>query len=268
MPVNLSPIAGAGWQFFDNSGAVLAGGLLYTYAAGTTTPLATYQDSSGSTVHTNPIILDSAGRVPTEVWMTAGSTYKLVLKTSAAVSLWTMDNLRGINDVAAVAWAAITGKPTTVAGFGITDALTTSVAASTYAPLASPTFTGTASAKDELNNTYNIGWRDCPQNLRTTSYQSVLADRGKQIYMNGATLTLTVSSDSTGTAPVAYPIGTTMMIVNGNSTALSIQIAAAPDTITLANSTTTGSRTLAQNGVATLTKIGTTSWLIAGTGLT
>ena len=163
MPVNLSPIAGAGWQFFDNSGAVLAGGLLYTYAAGTTTPLATYQESSGSTVHSNPIILDSAGRVSTEVWMTAGSAYKLVLKTSTNVSLWTMDNLRGINDVSSVAWSAITGEPTTLAGYGITDGITAATAASTYAPLASPTFTGTASAKDEDANTYNIGWRDCPQ---------------------------------------------------------------------------------------------------------
>jgi hypothetical protein len=57
------------------------------------------------------------------------------------------------------------------------------------------------------------------------------------------------------------------MIVNGNATSLSIGIAAAPDTITLANSTNTSSRSLAQNGVATLTKIGTTSWIIAGTGL-
>jgi hypothetical protein len=55
------------------------------------------------------------------------------------------------------------------------------------------------------------------------------------------------------------------MIVNGNLTGLSIAITT--DTMTLANSTTTGTRTLAQNGIATLTKVGTTNWLIAGTGL-
>jgi hypothetical protein len=260
MPVNLSPIAGAGWQFFDNSGAVLAGGLLYTYAAGTTTPLATYQESSGSTVHSNPIILDSAGRVSTEVWMTAGSAYKLVLKTSAGVSLWTMDNLRGINDVSSVAWSAITGEPTTLAGYGITDGITAATAASTYAPIASPTFTGTASAKDEDANTYNIGWRDCPQNAKSISYQLVLADRGKQILMSGTSLTLTVNGS------VAFPIGTTIMVVNTDTTSLSI--AAVTDTMTLANSTNTSSRTLARNGMATLTKIGATNWLIAGSGLT
>ena len=48
MAVNLSPVAGAGWQFFDNNGAPLSGGLIYTYLAGTTTPQATYTTSSGN----------------------------------------------------------------------------------------------------------------------------------------------------------------------------------------------------------------------------
>jgi len=261
MAVALSPVAGAGWQFFDNSGAVLTGGLLYTYTAGTTTPVTTYQDSAGSTPNANPIVLDSVGRVSAEVWLTTGAAYKLVLKTSTGTTLWTMDNLRGINDVSSVAWAAITGKPTTVAGYAISDALTTTVAASTYAPIASPSLTGTASATDEAANSYNIGWRDCPQVSKTTSYQLVISDRGKQILMNGTSLTLTVPANGT----VAFPTGTTIMVVNTNSTALSIAITT--DTMTLANTTTTGTRTLAQNGMATLTKIGTTSWLIAGTGL-
>ena len=41
MAVNLSPVGGVAAQFFDNSGNVLTGGKLYTYAAGTTTPAAT-----------------------------------------------------------------------------------------------------------------------------------------------------------------------------------------------------------------------------------
>ena len=262
MAVALSPVAGAGWQFFDNSGAVLTGGLLYTYTAGTTTPVTTYQDSAGSTPNANPIVLDSVGRVSAQVWLTTGAAYKLVLKTSTGTTLWTMDNLRGINDVSSVAWAAITGKPTTVAGYAISDALTTTAAATTYAPIANPSFTGTASARDELSNTYNIGWRDCPQNAPGTNYQLVLADRGKQVLMNGTALTLTVPANGT----VSFPIGTTIMVVNTNVTSLSIAITT--DTMTLANSTTTGTRTLARNGMATLTKIGSTNWLISGSGLT
>ena len=261
MAVNLSPIAGAGWQFFDNSGVILSGGLIYTYLAGTTTPVATYQDSAGSILHTNPIVLDSAGRVPTELWLTTGSVYKFVLKTSTGVTLWTMDNLRAINDPSSVAWSSLTGKPTTISGYGITDGLTTTVAASTYAPIASPSLTGTASATDESANSYNIGWRDCPQVSKTAGYQLVLSDRGKQVLMNGTALTLTVPANS----GVAFPVGTTIMVVNTNSSSLSIAITT--DTMTLANSTTTGTRSLAQNGIATLTKVGSTNWIIAGTGL-
>lgn len=97
--VSLSPIAGAGWQFFDNNGNPLSGGKLFTYAAGTTTNQATYTSSSGNTAHTNPIVLDSAGRVSGgEVWLTNGQRYKFVLKTSADVQLWSADNVSGIND--------------------------------------------------------------------------------------------------------------------------------------------------------------------------
>ena len=87
MSVSLSLLAGAGWQFLDNNGNPLSGGLLYTYIAGTTTPQATYTTSSGSTPHSNPIVLDSSGRVPAggEVWLTVGQTYKFVLQTAAAV---------------------------------------------------------------------------------------------------------------------------------------------------------------------------------------
>jgi hypothetical protein len=100
MTVSLSPIAGSGWQFFDNSGVPLAGGKLYTYAAGTTTPQATYSSISGVTANANPIVLDSAGRVSgsSQVWLTDGTAYKFALKTSADVQLWSADNVSGIND--------------------------------------------------------------------------------------------------------------------------------------------------------------------------
>lgn len=99
MTVNLSLVAGAGWQFFDNNGNVLSGGLLYTYAAGTTTPATTYTSSSGAIPNTNPIVLDSAGRVANEIWLTQGLNYKFILKTSLGVELWSKDNIAGANDV-------------------------------------------------------------------------------------------------------------------------------------------------------------------------
>ena len=95
MAVSLSLLAGAGWQFLDDSATPLTGGLLYTYSAGTTTPLTTYTSSSGATPNSNPIVLDAAGRVPEAVWLTVGSNYKFVLKNSGGVTIWTKDNIPG-----------------------------------------------------------------------------------------------------------------------------------------------------------------------------
>jgi hypothetical protein len=97
MAVNLSMLAGAGAQFFTDSGVPLTGGLVYTYAAGTTTPQATYTTSAGNVAHTNPIVLNSAGRVASggEIWLTDAVSYKFVLQTSAAVTIATYDNITG-----------------------------------------------------------------------------------------------------------------------------------------------------------------------------
>lgn len=99
MAVNLSPLAGAAWQFFSDAGAPLTGGKLYTYAAGTTTPQTTYTSNTGLTANSNPIILNAAGRLASEVWLTEGVSYKFVLKTSLDVIIGTYDNIVGINDL-------------------------------------------------------------------------------------------------------------------------------------------------------------------------
>lgn len=99
MAVNLSPVGGVAAQFFTSTGAVLTGGKLYTYAAGTTTPAVTYTTSQGNVPWTNPVVLDAAGRVPGsgEIWLTDGIIYKFVLKDSNDVLIATYDNITGIN---------------------------------------------------------------------------------------------------------------------------------------------------------------------------
>ena len=102
MAVNLSPVGGVAAQFFDNNGVPLSGGFLYTYAAGTSTPQATYTSSSGSIAQANPIVLDSSGRVPSgEIWLTDGLRYKFVLQNANAVLIGTYDNIIGIGDTSA-----------------------------------------------------------------------------------------------------------------------------------------------------------------------
>lgn len=102
MAVNLSPI-GNGFQFFNNDGLPLNAGKLYTYQAGSTTPLTSYTDSSGLIANTNPIILGTDGRPPSTIWLTAGFFYKFVLATSSNVTIQTYDNLYGIIGAAAPA---------------------------------------------------------------------------------------------------------------------------------------------------------------------
>ena len=95
MAVNLSPI-GNGFQFFTTTGIPLAGGYIYTYQAGSTTPLSTYTTVSGTIANTNPIQLGTDGRPPQEIWLTSGSSYKFVLTDSTNAVIATYDNLYGI----------------------------------------------------------------------------------------------------------------------------------------------------------------------------
>ena len=96
MAVFLSPVGGVAAQFFTNTGAVLTGGKLFTYAAGTTTPQVSYTTSAGNVARTNPIVLDAAGRVAEggEIWITSAS-YKFVLTDSTDVLIATYDNIFG-----------------------------------------------------------------------------------------------------------------------------------------------------------------------------
>jgi len=100
MSVNLSYIAGAGWQFFTNGGLPLSGGYLSIYLAGTTTPVISYTTSAGTIQNSNPIQLDSSGRVANEIWLTGGNLYKFKLTDSANALIWEKDNIPGINDSA------------------------------------------------------------------------------------------------------------------------------------------------------------------------
>jgi len=95
MSVNLSPV-GNGINFLGTTGQPLAGGKIYTYQAGSSTPLATYQDYNGLIPNANPIILGTDGRISGEIWFSAGYNYKLVLKDSNDVLIATYDNLYGI----------------------------------------------------------------------------------------------------------------------------------------------------------------------------
>jgi hypothetical protein len=108
MSVNLSPI-GNGFQFFTTTGIPLSGGLLYTYQAGSSTPLTTYTDVNGLIPQTNPIVLGTDGRPQQEIWLTSGYSYKFVLCDSSNNQIQTYDNLYGIPN-------AVSGSTTVPSG--------------------------------------------------------------------------------------------------------------------------------------------------------
>lgn len=104
------------------------------------------------------------------------------------------------------------------------------------------------------------------QNSQSAAYTTVLTDGGKHILHPSADTTARVFTIDSN-ANVAYPIGTAITFVNQNAGGV-ITIAITSDTMRLAGAGTTGSRTLAANGVATALKITSTEWIISGTGLT
>jgi hypothetical protein len=105
--------------------------------------------------------------------------------------------------------------------------------------------------------------RSIPQNSQSAAYTTVLADRGKHIFhpaSDNNARTFTIAAN----ASVPYPLGSVITFVNKINT---VTIAINSDTLTWAEDGSTGSRTLAANGIATAIKIGTTEWLVSGVGL-
>lgn len=114
--------------------------------------------------------------------------------------------------------------------------------------------------------TSTLGYLNTPINDQSAAYTLVLADAGKTILHPSADTTartFTIPANSS----VAYPLGTVLTFVNQNGAGV-VTIAITTDTMRLAGAGTTGSRTLAANGVATCVKLTSTEWIISGNGLT
>lgn len=111
-----------------------------------------------------------------------------------------------------------------------------------------------------------LWYLEVPQNSQSIAYTLVLADAGKHLLHPTADTTARIFTIPAN-ASVAYPIGTSISFVN-QVTAGVLTIAITSDVMRLAGPGTTGSRTLAANGVATALKLTATEWIISGTNLT
>ena len=131
-------------QIFGTDGLPLVGGKIYTYAGGTSTPIATYTDSTANTANTNPIILDSFGQA--NIWLVNTTTYKFVVKTAADVLLYTVDNISIPLDALSLASPPPIGNTTPNTG-----AFTTLSATGTLSVTGAASFSTTATVGGQLN---------------------------------------------------------------------------------------------------------------------
>jgi len=110
-----------------------------------------------------------------------------------------------------------------------------------------------------------VGFKNVPISSKSAAYTTVLADAGKVIFhpsTDANARTFTIDSN----ANVAYPLGTVLTFINMTSQVVTIAITS--DTMYLAGTGTTGSRSLAQYGMASAIKMTSTTWIISGSGLT
>ena len=160
--------------------------------------------------------------------------------------------------------------PVASGGTGVTSSTgTTNVVLSNSPTLVTPVL-GTPSSGNlgscTVDGTDAVGFRNIPQNSQSAAYTLVITDSGKQIFHPSADTTartFTIPANSS----VAYPVGTAITFINQNGAGV-VTIAITTDTMRLAVDGTTGSRTLAANGIATCVKLTSTEWIISGAGLT
>lgn len=95
------------FRFFDASGNPLAGGKLYTYEAGTTTPLATYTDAGAGTPNANPIILDANGECAVPYLQNVPYKFNLISSSGLQQPGWPQDNISNASDIALNAFVAL-----------------------------------------------------------------------------------------------------------------------------------------------------------------
>jgi hypothetical protein len=237
---SLSP--NAKQQFFDANGNPLAGGKVYTYAAGTTTPIVTYTDSTGATNNTNPIILDSRGEA--NIWLTPGTNYKFKLTDASEVQVWVVDNILGPPGAAAgtVTSVAIAAPALfTVSGSPVTSSGTLTLA---YSGTALPVTNGgtgltTTPANGELligNGTgYTKATLTAGSNVTITNASGgiTIAAAGGGGGVTSVTATSPIASSGGSTPNITFSVspGTTGNVLTSNGSAWT---SAAPTSITTA----------------------------------
>jgi len=241
----------------------------------------TTSTGSGSVVlSSSPTLVTPVLGTPTSVTLTNATG--LPLTTGVTGTLGVTNGGTGVTSSTGSGSVVLSTSPTlTTPTLGVATAttinkvtLTTPATGSTLTIADGKTLTAnnsiTLAGTDSTTMTFpptssSVGYLNIPQNSQSTAYTTVLADAGTTIFhpasdANARTFTIAAN------ASVAYTLGTVIQFIN--MSASNVTIAINSDTLTWASGGTSGSRTLAQYGVANCIKIGTTQWLLTGTNVT
>jgi hypothetical protein len=171
-------------------------------------------------------------------------------------------NLTSVN----ITTSNLTSTNLAVTNLGVTNTTATNVNATTaiLTNLTSTNATSTNLTATTVLDAGTIGaaapgFRGLPQNSQTASYTLALSDAGKHISITTGGVVIPANSS------VAFPIGTAVVIFNNSGSSQTVSITT--DTLRLAGTATTGTRTVAQYGLATCVKVASTTWVISGAGV-
>ena len=182
-------------QFFTAGGIPLVGGKLYTYAAGTTTLLATYTDATGAQFNSNPIILNSRGEAA--VWLSNVAAYKFKLTDATDVEIWTADNIEGsigAADLAASTGSSLIGYITAGSGAVATTVQTKlreSVSVQDFGADPTGALDATAAINNALAASKCVSFGDAGDTYTISGTLNV--QTGSTLIFNGATVTQTAT---------------------------------------------------------------------------
>ena len=193
-----SPLSFPKFRAFNSTGTgPLAGGLLYTYIAGTSTPQNTYTSSTLGTANANPVVLDSTGSA--DVWL-GNASYKFILQDSLAVVQWTEDNVSQSGWIGFRQGCGVAN----MSGASAIDSTVTNIGLTAQSPTVSPnplgefsTTAGTFTAA--FDGTYHadvmVNFNVTGATLRTTVYPKIF------LIMAGVTYSTLLGAANAGSTP-------------------------------------------------------------------
>jgi hypothetical protein len=203
-------------QIYGSDGNPLVGGKIYTYSAGTTTPLATFTDAGGLTANTNPIILNSLGQA--NIWLAPSSSYKFSVFTSADVLLYTVDNITAPIDYLSLVTSLASPPPigSTAPNTGAFTTLAATTATITTVNATNITATGTVTA--ETLTFEGGGSMTKPSEAGIQSITATVAANALTVTLNPTTLDFRSTTLTTG-VPVSRVMSSAVStVVSSGST--------------------------------------------------